>query len=114
VSQNAQNAISLPLEIVQSLGGHCAVAQKAIAGGFEDLVVIAWWLRMLCLGLWRLRGHCPEAQNAISGPLGISLLGHCAVSQNAQNALYWPLEIARSLRSGLKCHILAFRDFIVQ
>ena len=41
------------------------------------------------------------------------LCSHCAVSQNVQNAISWPLQSARSLDCGSKCHIGAFRDFAV-
>ena len=41
------------------------------------------------------------------------LRSHCAVSQNVQNAISWPLQSARSLDGGSKCHIGAFRDFAV-
>ena len=39
------------------------------------------------------------------------LRSHCAVSHNVQNAISWPLQSARSLDGGSKCHIGAFRDF---
>ena len=75
----AQNAISGPLEIAQSL----LSGSKSHIWAFGDRADIARWLRMPFLAFWRLHGHCA----VIARCLRISVPGNLRVEVRPKHEL---------------------------